>query len=315
MKEIGGYLELERPAGTEYHHELLALNTGRNALAYLIKARGIRKLFLPSFLCDSVSLVCQREGCEYELYPVGMDLLPVFNQKLADGEWLYVVNYYGQLSNEVALQLKMCYVNLIFDNAHAFFQLPVPGVDTIYTCRKFFGVPDGAYLATDAVYPEPLEQDRSAGRMSHLLGRLEDSASEHYQAFKANDASFRQLPVRRMSVLTHCLLEGIDYSHAREQRNRNYALLERELGAANGMAFSAPDGPYAYPYYCENGMQIKKLLAKEGIYVATLWPNVLEAGDAVEKMLTENILPLPCDQRYDEADMMHIVEEIRKCIG
>ena len=45
MKEIGGYLELERPAGQEYHHGLLALNTGRNAVAYLIKARKIRKLY------------------------------------------------------------------------------------------------------------------------------------------------------------------------------------------------------------------------------------------------------------------------------
>jgi hypothetical protein len=315
MKEIGGYLELERPAGQEYHHGLLALNTGRNAVAYLIKARKIRKLYIPLFLCDCVEAVCQREGCEYEYYPVGKDFLPIFDRTLADGEWLYVVNFYGQLSNAVVRQLKRCYVNLIFDNAHAFFQLPVQGVDTIYTCRKFFGVPDGAYLATDAVFPEPLEKDRSAGRMSHLLGRLESGASEHYQAFKANDASFRELPVRWMSELTHCLLRGIDYSGAREQRNQNYAVLVRALDAKNGMDFAVPDGPYAYPFYCENGMQAKRLLAKEGIYVATLWPNVLEAEGTTEKKLAENILPLPCDQRYDAADMMRIIEEVRKCIG
>jgi hypothetical protein len=81
------------------------------------------------------------------------------------------------------------------------------------------------------------------------------------------------------------------------------------------MKLTAPEGPYAYPFYCENGMQIKKMLAKQKIYVATLWPNVLEMDGTVEKDLAENILPLPCDQRYDEADMMRIVEEVKKCIG
>ena len=314
MREIGGYLELERPAGQEYH-QLVALNTGRNALAYILKARNIQKLHIPAFLCDSVSAVCDREGCSYEQYPIGRDLLPVFDKTLGAGEWLYIVNFYGQLSNGQVVALKERFGNIIFDNAHAFFQEPVAGVDTIYTCRKFFGVPDGAYLATDAVYPEPLEQDASAGRMIHILGRLEGCASDYHKNFKENDYSFRQLPVRRMSVLTRYLLGGIDYRRAKQQRSDNYAVLERELGADNGLKLTAPEGPYAYPFYCENGMQIKKMLAKQKIYVATLWPNVLEMDGTVEKDLAENILPLPCDQRYDEADMMRIVEEVRKCIG
>ena len=102
------------------------------------------------------------------------------------------------------------YKNIIFDNIHAFFQKPVEGVDTIYSCRKFFGVPDGGYLSTDVVLREQLPKDISTDRMKHILGRFEGKASDFYADFKANDHSFATLELREMSELTHNLLRGID---------------------------------------------------------------------------------------------------------
>ena len=53
------------------------------------------------------------------------------------------------------------------------------------------------------------------------------------------------------------------------------------------------------------------MLAEKGIFVATLWPNVLQAeGAALEKEYAENILQLPCDQRYDEKDMEYVAEQV-----
>jgi len=53
------------------------------------------------------------------------------------------------------------------------------------------------------------------------------------------------------------------------------------------------------------------LVAKK-IYVATLWPNVLELDGTLEKDYAENILPLPIDQRYSTKDMRLIIDEITK---
>ncbi|HOA81592.1 MAG TPA: hypothetical protein PKK61_11105 [Defluviitaleaceae bacterium] len=39
MKEIGGYLELDEFIDNEYYKDLIRLNTGRNALIYIIKAK------------------------------------------------------------------------------------------------------------------------------------------------------------------------------------------------------------------------------------------------------------------------------------
>ena len=310
MKEIGGYFGMEPCAGREYYPNLLALNNGRNALLYLLKARNIRKLHIPYYLCDSVGKLCAREGFEFAYYSVDRDFLPVFDRVPERGEYLYIVNFYGQIGNETVSRLREKYGNILFDNAHAFFQPPVPGVDTLYTCRKFFGVPDGAYLATDAVLSEALEEDVSKDRMKHILGRFEGSASDYYGDFKANDHSFAELPLRKMSRLTHNLLGGIDYEAVRTRRNENYAVLAAALGAENPLKLVAPDGPYAYPFYCGNGPEVRRRLAERKIFVATLWPNVLETGDALARDYTESILPLPCDQRYDGEDMARVLREL-----
>ena len=43
-----------------------------------------------------------------------------------------------------------------------------------------------------------------------------------------------------------------------------------------------------------------------------LWPNVLEdvAENDLEYSYAQNILPLPCDQRYDEVDMEYLAKKI-----
>ena len=313
MKEIGGYFGLETFHGEEYHKNLIALNTGRNALAYLIRARRIQKLYIPYFLCDSVSNVCLREGCPVEYYRIGKDFTPLFDGALAEGEWLYIVNYYGQITNEQVLQMKDLWKNIIFDNVQAFFQRPVAGVDTIYSCRKFFGVPDGAYLATDAP-AAMLPQDVSKDRMKHVLGRFEGTASDYYRDFKGNDHGFVDLEVRSMSRLTQNLLRAVDYDAVRRRRNENFACLHRALGPGNRLKLSSPDGPYMYPLHCEDGIELKRKLAEKKIYVATLWPNVLELDGSLEKDYAANVLPLPCDQRYGEPEMILMIKELQKCM-
>ncbi len=315
MREIGGYFGLEQLIKNEYYKDLIALNSARNALVYILKARKIKKLYIPYFLCESVANVLQSEGYLYEYYHIDNALLPIFDKRLDGDEYLYIVNYYGQIDKEKAIELKNRYGNIILDNVQAFFQEPIVGIDTIYSLRKFFGVPDGAYLSCDVALNEEISQDISMNRMKHILGRYEgESASLYYSDFKSNDASFKEEPLKYMSRLTHNILGAIDYERARMAREENYKHLEKELGKRNKLDFKMPKGPYAYPFYCENGMDIKKRLAEKKIFVATLWPNVLDMNGTLEKDFAENILPLPVDQRYSEDDMKYIVKELLSCI-
>lgn len=185
MKEIGGYIELDTYHLPMLHEGAIALNCGRNALAYLIRARNIKKLWIPKLICDSVTGVCKRVGVPYTLYGVGLDFQPSEEIRLADGEWLYFVNYYSQFDNDQIAQYVQKYGRVIVDNAQSYFQPPISGVDTLYTCRKYFGVADGAFLYTDAVLEEELPLDESFERMHFLLGRFERTASEFYGEYAA----------------------------------------------------------------------------------------------------------------------------------
>lgn len=314
VSEIGGYFGLEHFGGQEYYEDLIRLNTGRNALLYVLKARNIRKLYIPYYLCDCISLLCDRYGYSYEYYHIGPDFLPQLDRPLPEDSWLYIVNYFGQISNKKLLELKALYKNVIFDNVQAFFQRPVAGIDTIYSCRKFFGVPDGSYLSTDAPALSELPLDVSKDRMKHVLGRYEGSGSEYYRDFQKSDESYYDLELREMSRLTRNILRAVNYDAVCRKRNENYAALAAVLDGQNTLRLTAPEGPYCYPFYCENGAEARKLLAQKKIYVPTLWPNVLDMDAPLEQDLVRSILPLPCDQRYCQNDMIKILEEMQQCI-
>ncbi len=304
--EIGGYFGLEEFCGEEHYPDLIALNTGRNALAYLIRVKKIKKLFIPKYLCDAIWQTCERENCDYELYEVGTNFLPILDVEPGTEEWIYIVNYFGQITDSEIL--KRMYKRIIFDNVQAFYQKPTPGIDTIYSCRKFFGVPDGAYLATDAVRMN-LPIGISKDRMAHVLGRFEEDASSHYKAFCLNEDAIKELDVEGMSRLTHNILRAIDYEKVRRRREDNYRYLHNHLGKSNRLLLKEPIGPFAYPYYSDQSTAIRKALATKSIYIPKLWPSV-NSIEGVARDYSEHILPLVCDQRYTIEDMDVIIRNV-----
>lgn len=316
MKEFGGYIELEKNRGELLHSKAVALNCGRSCLVYLAKAKKIEKLYIPFFLCDSVKNVCDRENIKTEFYHTDERFTPE-NLSLGENEWLYIVNYYGQLGASAIEKLREKYERIIVDNAQAYFQEPVSGVDTLYTCRKFFGVADGAFLYTDTRLDEELEKDLSYDRMRFLLGRFEKTASEFYGEYVDNNRLFKNEPVKTMSRLTENLLRGVDYEFVRNRRTENFRLLHNAFGELNKLRLSAPEGAYMYPLYIEGGSEIRKQLQQKKIYIPTLWPYVFETcdEDSREYNMAQNILPLPIDQRYTTEDMDCLVREVLKCIN
>lgn len=310
MKEIGGYIELDTFTGKMLHSDGIKLNCGRNALAYIIKAKGIRKIHMPKFMCDSCDKVLADNGVEIAYYHIGLDFKPTLSSW--EG-WLYVVNFYGQLTNDYLRSLGN---NIIVDNAQAYFQEPIEGVDTLYTCRKFFGVPDGAVLYTDKMIDVD-EQDQSYNRMNFLLGRYERTAGEFYQEYVDNNRFFKDEPIKRMSKLTENLLHGIDYEMVKNQRTKNFAYLHRYFTELNKLRLQIPDGAFMYPLYIKNGAEVRKKLQEEKIFIPTLWPAVFNicTDEEQEYDMAKNILPIPVDQRYGIANMEYIAEVLHEKIN
>lgn len=315
MKEIGGYIELDNYNLPVLHEQAVALNCGRNCLRYLIRAEKIKKIYLPYFLCDSVKNLCEKEKVTVFYYHINEQFMPG-KISLDEDAWLYIANFYGQINAERIKLFASEYERVIIDNAQAYFDEPVRGADTLYTCRKYFGVPDGAFLYTKAALEDDIPLDESFERMRFLLGRYERTAAEFYGEYAANNRLFANEPLKRMSKLTCNLLHGINYEKVKQRRTENYMYLKDVLGNINLLKLMDIEGAFAYPLLLDNGGEIRKKLIENKIYVPILWPNVLEytSKDSIEYRFAENILPLPVDQRYGIDEMKYICSNIERSI-
>ena len=296
--EIGGYLEYEKYYGQEYHTGCLKLNTARNALKYLIEARKIKKLWISKWNCSAILDTCRNSEINIGFFDLDVEFKPILPNDYKQDDYVYVVNYYGQLPN-------MNINHLIVDNVQAFYQRPQIGIDTIYTCRKYFGVTDGAYLYTTARLDRELKQDSSYARISYLAGRFEHTGSDFYEQYQHNERLLNDLPLMKMSSFTENILSSIDYEFIKKRREENFQYLHKTLGQYNLLNIRIPSGPFAYPLMIKDGCKIRRRLQLDKIYIAKLWPNVSQGQEGI---LADNILPLPCDQRYTVSDMKYLAD-------
>ena len=233
-----------------------------------------------------------------------------------EDDWVYIVNYYGQISQQRVFRLVDKYKRVIIDNSQNYFADPIPHVDTLYTCRKYFGVSDGAILYTDAFVERELPVDESFERIHYIIGRYERTASEFYNESIQNNAFFADEPIKCMSKLTYNILHAIDYGKIKKQRLENAAFLDAYLKKKNYLHVRLAEGAFMYPFMIPNATEVRDKLQKLKIYIPILWPNVFKEvpENWIEWRYAKNILPLPCDQRYGIEEMRYMFEVILKCI-
>lgn len=315
MRDIGGYIEFEHFNKPMLHQSAKKLNSGRNCLLALIEAQDIKEICIPLFLCDCIEDICKKHGVSVRHYHIGSDFLPIDLDPRKD-EWIYLVNFYGLIQECKIREYKDQYDKVILDNAHAYFSMPPKAVDTIYTCRKFFGVPDGGILYTDCSI-NIAKRDESFQRMDFLLGRFERSAMEYYKMFQQNEEHFYNEPIKQMSAITENLLHSIDYDVVKERRTENYRYLYENLSELNQIKPQLIEGAYMYPFMISNGPEIRQKLINKGVFVPCFWPNVIDAAEkgSTEHTMAANILPLPIDQRYNTKDMHDIVQTIKQVLN
>lgn len=324
MQPIGGYFSLETNDGRGYHNEALRLNSGRYALEYILKARKYRKIYLPYYICDSVLQPLKRQGVEYGFYHIDEKLEPDEKLAINDDEAVLYVNYFG-LKNNITESFCYRFKNTILDHTQAFYSEKGNrydnlkfNCDTFYSCRKYFGVADGAYLYTNCLLDEELPVDESFERMTFLTKRIDRSPQEAYEDFHANDKLLATIGLRWMSRLTESIMQGIDFSEKGNQRLKNFRCLDKTLRETNRFKWTLNYGtvPMVYPYYVEDGAKLRQRLIDNQIFCARYWPNVLEwcKPEDFEYQLTENLVCIPIDQRYCEKEMEYIVDKIQEIL-
>lgn len=313
MSAIGGYFGLELDLKQEYHKDAICLNTGRNALEYILLARKYTKIYIPFFTCEVVIETIIKVKTNYQFYTINENFEPIFDFSLvADDEAFLYTNYFGlkdHFINELANTCK----NLILDNAQSFYSKPIKNIDTFYSPRKFFGVPDGGYLYTTKRMVKKLDIDQSQDRFKHLLQRHDQDAEMGYAAFQQNENSLNDQPILAMSKLTKKLLSSINYKEIEKRRQANFNYLASKLIFLNEMSFKADTNqvPMVYPFLTTK-INLKNKLIENQIYTGQYWKEVTSIVDkgSVEYRFATQLIPLPIDQRYNYTDLDKIIKII-----
>lgn len=304
MREIGGYFELECGKGRPYHTGVY-LNSGRNALRYIIRCLGIKKLHVPRYTCPVVWQAIGAEGCGIDYYDLDERFFPT--QQFGKQDFVLYNNYFGVLGRNI-MEMGGKYPNLIVDNAQAFYSRQI-GRAAFYSPRKFFGLPDGGIAVFNDTSDDQclsLETDVSVDRVAYLLKRIEFGAEAGYEDYKASSNALIDAPVMRMSKLTYALMGNINAADALAKRRANFAYLHKHLPTSFPLSMTDDDTPMVYPYVTKDS-ELRAWLIRQKIYIASYWPGVRYYND-----FQKNIIPLPIDQRYCEDDISRIVNFISK---
>ena len=295
-KAIGGYFGLELKTGKGYHEDLIALNTGRNALEYILRARNYNHVYIPYYCCDVILEPLIKLNIAYEFYSINENLEIVNPEKLKLSSGILYINYFGLKATYIK-QIYKSLPNLIVDASQAFFYKPIDNVDTFYSARKFFGVPDGSYVSCNKKLTEDFPIDISVDRFSHLIKRIDCGAEDGYVDFKSNEAALCGQPIKSMSNLTSAVLNGLNYEVISGKRKKSFNYLHHSLKAKNEFKWISDmlsETPMVYPFYTKDN-NLRRMLIENKVYIATYWSNVKNwaAMDAFEYNLCTNLLPLP----------------------
>jgi hypothetical protein len=323
IRPIGGYFGWEFQSKEIHfiHSDGALVNSGRHALEFILLGLDpVQKLYVPYFTCDSVLQPINRLGIPYEFYHLNNRLEIDEKIELRADEYLLYTNYFG-VKDEYVEQLYALYQQrLIIDNAQALFAQIIPGCSQFFSPRKFVGCPEGgiAYPQNQTLYVT-FPQGKSYDCCASLLQRADDEISLGYKSFKENDSHFCQMGITKMSELTRRILNEIDYSMIQGIRRRNFQYLHSYLADTNGLepilttsTLNQKGCPMVYPYRT-NDQKLRNKLISNQVFVAKYWPNIMEwcSPNELEYQLTEQIIPLPIDQRYGEEEMRYIVELIK----
>ena len=225
------------------------------------------------------------------------------------------VNYFDLKESAAAETARELDARAVIDDTQAFFRRGRAGAWSFNSARKFFGVPDGAYMYGPlAARIRPAGANESAPA-DHLTTRLAGDQQRAYQQYVDAESKV-SAEVLAPSSMTTRLLAGVPYEQARAARRQNFVALHERLGGRNKltlpMSLDRDAAPFCYPFL-PAGRALHEDLWKREIFVPRLWPEVATRGAAGfewERALASRLLPLPVDHRYGHEEMTRVSDAV-----
>lgn len=316
MKPIGGFFELELNKGSSvYHDNALKLSTGRACFNYILKNTKPTKVYLPFYCCNALYEPLVINNIDYEFYGIDHNLEISEIPDLRANELIVYCDFFGIKTNYTNSLLKIFGEKLVIDNTHSFFHKGYKSNYSFTSARKYFGVPDGAFLYTpiDYITKKKLNRNKNisiAHNLDRLLGFQDKAFCEFLEYEKVLGSKIEEI-----SILSERLLSNVDYENVRKIRNDNFDFFKRELGEFNILKIDDNEvDNFCYPLLLDKTID-KRNLSNQQIFIPNLWIEITKRSNALnykfECQLSTELLPLPIDHRYTDKDLAQIVTAIK----
>ena len=300
----------------------IQLANARSGMAILIELLSPAHVWMPSYFCGTVLQGVDERITAVEFYEIDHNLtLPSLEwlNYVQPNDLVVVLDYFGfPCDPQLVMHVKKRGAWVLEDACQALLSKEAGRFSdfVIFSPRKFLGVPDGGILrcnheiARENIKIDPPPDAWWLKALSASVKRKEfDLHGGDRNWFRLFQEAENECPIGhyRMSELSGMLLEcGFDYVTIAKKRVDNYnALLENLNDLALFQSLPPQIVPSGFPVRVKNRERVRQVLFDHEIYPPVHWsihgivPDVFKDSHD----LSDEIMTLPCDQRYDQNDM------------
>lgn len=321
------------------------ISTGRSAISFILKQIKLPEdekiALLPPFTCHTVIEPFIDAGYSIYYYRINRDLTCSSELFLEDLEnvkpsVVIVHGYFGfdtlKPIKNILQHIKMKGTVVIEDITQTLYSnIKYSDADYyVFSFRKWLAIPDGgAAISTKrSFYYKPFKVDDKledkkieAFHKKHLYINDDFGVKDEFLKLfrEADNILNNQKCIYAMNPISKLIQANTDISFLRTRRRQNYNILLKFLSNSNiiqPIFDKLPEGivPLYFPFYikCDRN-KLQSHLAKNSIYAPIVWPKATYCDGFIDEeaeWIYENILAIPCDQRYGTDDMKRIVEVI-----
>ncbi len=315
------------------------LGDGRQAIkAVLLNINdNKRKSYLPAYICHSIIQPFHELKFNVEFYGHESHLKQILSGIEIKNSIIFIVDYFGTefISNNEIYEFLDNENIVILDVSHSFFNknrflIKHDNFYIISSLRKMFPIPDGGVVYYNnpefeviQSYSSDYEKMLEAMLLKYYYlnnnSRLRVDLSELKKDFLFFYKNYEEkkdqlINLHNISNISLYILKNSLMSNIIEKRLGNLKFLYENINLENFLFdFDEIKSPFFLPLIFENRQKrnkIKNLLAENGVYAPVHWDvkNVSPSMYHYEHELSEKILSIPIDQRYELDDMSRICD-------
>lgn len=314
--EIGSFIELAFQKDKEYYkgsENIARLNSGRVGIYHASRVFECDVVYLPIYQCETVREFLIKKGMTVKYYSIDREFNPQIDSIEAEA-CIVIVNYFGIMSRARMQALSSKYGKVIVDNSQAFFAEPIQGTMSVYSARKFIGVPDGSYVIGENAerFVDDYQQGYSSDTSLFLLQRIEYGCEgKTYANRSLNEERIDKEDVMKMSQLTRTILDGTSYEEIKKRRRNNFEIACELFNDINKLNvekyYDETCIPMVYPLVVKDESLLSRLL-KAKHFQGRWWNYILSEvnEETFEHWLSRYMVPITIDQRYGEKELKYI---------